>query len=45
MPLAKGVARESVSATVAVSSTATVPNKAKYIALDEPAPDIFATPE
>jgi hypothetical protein len=39
MPLAKGIARESVSAIVAVSSTASAPNKANVLRFMSPSPD------
>jgi hypothetical protein len=41
MPLAKGVARESVSTTGTVSSTATAPNKANTLRFMSPSPDLL----
>jgi hypothetical protein len=41
MPLAKGVARESVSTTGTVSSTATAPNNANTLRFMSPSPDLL----
>ena len=43
MPVANGVPRESVSAAVAVSSTATAPNKANTLRFMSPSPRLTLT--